>query len=400
MRVLIWSPNYRPEPIGIPPLVTDAAEWLQARGHDVDVVTAVPNYPERRIAPEYRGVLWRSERLGGVDVHRSWLRVRRGESAVDKALYEATFAAFTLPRIVPRLARAHTVVCVIPSLVAAMCAASLVRVAKVVRPSLRLVLWVQDLVVSAAAVLDDAARVSPLLAAARRGELASARTADCVVVCSPGFAEYYSAAGLSPSQLVTIPNWVDVEWIRPAQVQNGGRPIRFLYAGNIGYSQGFETLVRAAALAGEGVEVVISGDGNAEDRVRELSRGVANVTLRKPVPEREFPPLLASADVQVVLQRRAAAGANLPSKIGPYLASGRPILASLDPGTPAADLLLQSGAAVLVRPEDPERLADAMTELARRPGLRATLARRGRTFAAERLDRRSALARLEAVVTG
>ena len=50
-RHLIWSPNYAPELIGIPPLVTDAAEWLVGRGHEVDVITAFPNYPERRIRP-------------------------------------------------------------------------------------------------------------------------------------------------------------------------------------------------------------------------------------------------------------------------------------------------------------------------------------------------------------
>ena len=42
-RILIWSPNYAPELIGIPPLVTSAAEWLAARGHKIDVVTALSN---------------------------------------------------------------------------------------------------------------------------------------------------------------------------------------------------------------------------------------------------------------------------------------------------------------------------------------------------------------------
>ena len=57
-RILLWSPNYAPEPTGIPPLVTDAAEWLAERGHRVEVVTAVPNYPERSIHPEYRRSLF------------------------------------------------------------------------------------------------------------------------------------------------------------------------------------------------------------------------------------------------------------------------------------------------------------------------------------------------------
>jgi colanic acid biosynthesis glycosyl transferase WcaI len=75
-KILVWSPNYAPELTGIPPLVTDAAEWLAGRGHRVDVATAVPNYPERRIHRDYRGALWRTNRRDGVVVHRSWIRVR------------------------------------------------------------------------------------------------------------------------------------------------------------------------------------------------------------------------------------------------------------------------------------------------------------------------------------
>ena len=72
-RILVWSPNYAPELTGIPPLVTDACRWLAARGHEVEVVTALPNYPQRRIYPGYEGRMWRSEVVEGVAVHRSWL---------------------------------------------------------------------------------------------------------------------------------------------------------------------------------------------------------------------------------------------------------------------------------------------------------------------------------------
>ena len=92
-RILVWSPNYSPELTGIPPLVTDACRWLAVRGHEVEVVTALPNYPQRRIYPAYRRNLWRTEVLDGVRVHRSWIRVRPGESFVDKVLYEASLRA-------------------------------------------------------------------------------------------------------------------------------------------------------------------------------------------------------------------------------------------------------------------------------------------------------------------
>src|SRR5919106_4572263 len=112
MRILIWSPNYAPELTGIPPLVTDAAEWLASRGHAVRVVTAFPNYPSRRIDADYRGAIWRTERRNGIRVERSWLRVRPAEAFIDKVAYELTFASFSLPFALRAGARSDVLVCV------------------------------------------------------------------------------------------------------------------------------------------------------------------------------------------------------------------------------------------------------------------------------------------------
>jgi putative colanic acid biosynthesis glycosyltransferase WcaI len=394
-QILLWSPNYAPEPTGIPPLVTDLAEWLTARGHSVDVVTAVPNYPERRIHPEYRRVLWRSEQVNGVDVHRSWLRARPERSFVDKALYELTISTFALPNVLRFARRADVIVCVVPTLLAATYAAVIAGAF-----DKRLVLWVQDLVVNAAASVGVGKRARQMLEVARRLEQAAVRAADTVVVCSPGFRDYLIDGGAPPSKIETIYNWADVHSIRPIELDRNGGPVRFLYAGNLGFTQGFDTLVDAARLGGDGVEVEIVGGGNAAETVRELAAGAPNVAVRGPVDAAAYPGLLASADVQLVIQRRIAAGANLPSKIATALASGRPVLASLGTETPAAELLRQSGGAVLVEPESPPALAAAMQALAQDREQRLELGRRGRRYAETNLAKEEALRRLEAAILG
>lgn len=388
MRILIWSPNYAPELIGIPPLVTSAAEWLAERGHEVEVVTALPNYPERMIRPEFRGRFYRSDAERGVAVHRSWLRVRPEESLLDKVLYELSFALVSLPRVLRRVRSADVVVCVVPSLAAAALAAT------VVRPR-RLVIWVQDLVASAATALDSASSRALSLAGAL--ERTAFLRADRLIVCSPGFRDHAVERGVDPSRVETIYNWVDLQEIQARPPQPQART-RFLYAGNLGYTQGFETLVEGARLAGEGVELEIVGSGNSASDVAALT--TSNVTLRPSVPRPEYPALLASADVHVVIQRRISAGANLPSKIASYLASGRPVLASIDGHTPAAELLRASGAAVLVEPEDSRALADAMVWLRDDADLRGELGRRARTFAVARLGRTPLLERFEQVLLG
>jgi colanic acid biosynthesis glycosyl transferase WcaI len=394
-RIALWSPNYAPEPTGIPPLVTDLAEWLVARGHSVDVVTAVPNYPARRIHPEYQRVLWRSERINGVAVHRSWLRARPERSFMDKALYELTISTFALPNALRLARRADVIVCVVPTILAATYAAGLARTFD--KP---LVLWVQDLVVNAAASVGVGKRARRVLEVARRLEQAAVRVADTVVVCSPGFGDYLIDGGAPPSKIETIYNWADVHSIQPIEVDRNRGPVRFLYAGNLGFTQGFDTLVDAARLGGDEVELQIVGAGNAAETVRELAATAPNVTVGGPVAAAVYPELLASADVQVVIQRRIAAGANLPSKIATAFASGRPILASLASDTPAAELLRRSGGAVLVEPESSSALAEAMTRLARDVRLRIELGVRGRRYAELNLAKEPALRRLEAAIVG
>jgi colanic acid biosynthesis glycosyl transferase WcaI len=221
-----------------------------------------------------------------------------------------------------------------------------------------------------------------------------------VVVCSPGFRDYLIAGGADPCGIETIYNWADVDRIAPRTRDVNGGPVRFLYAGNLGYTQGFETLVDAARIGGDGVSVEIVGAGNAAATVHRLAADVPNITVRPPVDRRDYPNLLASADVQLVIQRRISAGANLPSKIATSMASGRPVLASIDSATPAADVLRESGGALLVEPESPTLLAEGMKRLAEDSALRSRLGANARAYAERKLAKQPALERLEAVVLG
>ena len=95
-------------------------------------------------------------------------------------------------------------------------------------------------------------------------------------MCSPGFRDYLVRAGVPAERIETLYNWVDTDWIAPEPTPApGAGPTRFLfYAGNLGYSQGLETLVEAAELASLHCTVRIVGDGNAAAAVRARAEGV------------------------------------------------------------------------------------------------------------------------------
>jgi len=142
-----------------------------------------------------------------------------------------------------------------------------------------------------------------------------------------GFPEYAASLGVERSRIETISNWVNLERVTARPPREHTRPTRFLYAGNLGYSQGFDTLIEACRLVGDDIELEIVGAGNVASEVRSLVDGTTNVRLSPPVTSAEYPDLLASADVHVVLQRGASANANFPSKIASSMASGRPLVA-------------------------------------------------------------------------
>ncbi len=77
MRILIYSYSYFPEPNGIAPLMAQLAEGLVARGHQVRVISAMPNYPDRQIYEGYRGKLYTTETINGVTVQRNYIWVRK-----------------------------------------------------------------------------------------------------------------------------------------------------------------------------------------------------------------------------------------------------------------------------------------------------------------------------------
>ena len=49
----------------------------------------------------------------------------------------------------------------------------------------------------------------------------------------------------------------------------------------------------------------------------------------------------------------------IPSKLLTYMAAGRPVLAAVNPGSQAAEILREADGGALVAPEDPEALSAA-----------------------------------------
>ncbi len=211
------------------------------------------------------------------------------------------------------------------------------------------------------------------------------------------------AKGVEQDRLELVPNWIDLDTIKPQGHGDGLRKelgipagaIVALYSGNMGGKQGLEILGDVATLLADhsSVYFIFCGEGSHRGRLEDSCRGLANVRFLPLQPKERFAELLACADVHLLPQRKDAADLVMPSKLSGMLASGRPLICSSPQGSELAGVVAICG--VLTPPEDAHAMARALLRLARDPALCTRLGQAGRAYAVSRLASESVLHRFE-----
>jgi colanic acid biosynthesis glycosyl transferase WcaI len=177
-----------------------------------------------------------------------------------------------------------------------------------------------------------------------------------------------------------------------------------MYSGNIALTQGLETVIQAAThlAAYPDIMFVIVGEQQALQELRQYcqQQGAKNVMLLPFQPREQLPTMLAAADVGLIVQRQQVVSFNMPSKTQLLLASGRPIIASVPLNGSAAQVVAQSQGGIVVPPEQPEALAQAVLKLYQNQDYGAQLGNQGRAYAMEQYRFEGSLQAYEQVFQG
>ena len=176
----------------------------------------------------------------------------------------------------------------------------------------------------------------------------------------------------------------------------GPNTVVALYYGNMGEKQGLEILADVARLCAAStaypILFVFGGSlGAGRTKLTAQCNGLPNVRFIDLQPVEQKPDFLACADIHLLPQRADAADLVMPSKLTGMLASARPVVATAHQGTELATVVNICG--LVVPPEDPVAMANAVLQLAADPAMRERLGAAGFMHAQEHMETDTVLSR-------
>src|SRR5438132_7050285 len=386
MKVLFVTPYFPPEVGAAQTRIYELAVRLQRMGHDVTVLTTIPNYPSGVVPVEWTSKFFWKGSDQGITIYRIWSYAAPNRGFIGRILSQITFALFSAVGGI-WLPSCDFMIVESPPLFDGFAGVFLSFSKRV--PYLFMVsdLWPE------AAVQMGILRNSFLIWASRQMELWFYRRAAAVLALTAGIARKIAEQGVTASKVLLFRNAVNCEVFRPGldaraprhEVRLAKGEFVVLYAGTFGLAQGLTTVLETAALfqesGNEQVRFVLIGDGAESELLKSKSRvlGLSNVSFLDPLPKSRMPELLNAADCVIVPLRKLEIflGA-LPTKMFEAMACAKPVILGIE--GEAEQLLRDADAGICVPPEDEVALHKAILQLMKDQDGARRMGGRGREY--------------------
>lgn len=323
MKILVVSQHYWPEPFP----ATDLCEGLAARGHEVHVLTDIPNYPMGYIYPEYKGRKGRIEERNGVKIFRSFTIGRRNNilfRMLNYYSFSLSSSAYTR-----KLDRDYDAIFSMQSSPVMMVKAA-VRHAK--RCKQKVLYYVMDLWPASLAA-GGVSESSPIYKLFNSVSRRLYRKADRLLITSGMFRDYLRDNFQIPDENIGyLPQYASGQFDKLPEAAPKDT-VDLMFAGNVGAAQSLTTVLEAAERLRDHSQLRwhIVGDGSELEKLKAMAgeKGLSQVIFHGRKPPEEMPQYYAKADAMLVtLTDDPFIGMTLPAKVQSYMAAGKPVLAA------------------------------------------------------------------------
>jgi colanic acid biosynthesis glycosyl transferase WcaI len=382
LKFVLLTQCYPPEVGGAQVLLGSLAAELKRQGHQVRVVTALPNYPTGKIFAGYRGRLFIREERDGLPVFRTWVYAAQSASMIPRL---TNYFSFCLSSLLSFwwIGKPDVIFVDSPPLFLGLTALLLARL-----KGARWVMNVSDLWPDAVA---DSGLVKSgfLLKLARSLERFLYAGADFVCSVTEGICEILVKDKSVPkSKVLFLPIGVDTELFRPRLADralleryNLTGKLVFMYAGTLGHSYGLPVILKAADRLRDRPDIafVFVGDGPVRQQLQTETAelGLTSVTFVGCVPLQDMPRWWSICRGALVsLKDQPIHDSARPSKSLPPMASGVPLIFS--GAGEMARIVSDAEAGLVVPPEQVEPLAECIRRIANDTALAQKLGENGR----------------------
>lgn len=200
------------------------------------------------------------------------------------------------------------------------------------------------------------------------------KNADRIIVISNDIKQNIINKGVPEKKIVVVPNWIDSDLIHPiikddnylfSKYNISKDKFTVVYAGNLGYAQNIEVIIKTAELLKEykDIQFVIFGRGAQEDAYKEMAANLDNILFFPIQPYSEVSYVYSLGDASIVSCKKGFGGSAMPSKTWSIMATGTPVLASFDSETDLEELIKAENVGLFSEADDVAALRDNIMDL-------------------------------------
>ncbi|MGD8558079.1 MAG: glycosyltransferase family 4 protein [Gammaproteobacteria bacterium] len=399
---IVFLSHYFPPEVNAPATRTyeHCKEWIR-NGHQVTVVTCVPNHPRGKIYPGYKNRLYQVEEKDGIKVVRLWTYVTANEGFLKRTL---NYISYKISAILatPFIGKADVVVSTSPQFFNGLAGYVVSRLKGA--PWILEIrdLWPESILTVGAINNKQVIRFLEWL------EMFAYRKADRIVPVTNAFKDYMVAKGIAEDKIHVIKNGVDLSFYDPVLVSN---PLtrelevdnKFVvsYFGTHGMAHNLETILYAADQLRDYRDIVFMmvGDGAERKKLLQLrdEMQLDNVIMLEQQPKQQMPYLWQLSNVSLVLLKKSRLFKTvIPSKIFESMAMQKPVILGVE--GESSEIINDANAGFTIEPENDGELAEKVLRLYNDSELCHMMGKNGRSHVTEFYDRSVLARRFESVM--
>jgi colanic acid biosynthesis glycosyl transferase WcaI len=382
-KVLIVSQHFPPERSGNASRIFDLAFHLVKQGVDVTVISPHPTFPTGAFSRTWK--LRSQTCINGIESVRlwSWQPISQDPGFLSRILYYLIFPMHTIFWVLFHSRHFDIIITSSPPLFTQIPG----RFAKAIfkKPW---IMDIRDLWIDASISLGFLEKGSVFEKIARIFETDCLRTCDIVGVTTNELGRRLSDDPEVQKKIRLIPNGVDIEIFYPNDVI---KKDQIVYAGNIGYAQDLDLVIRAVQLINlqQHLELVIAGGGDTKSDLEKLVEAEnlqSLVHFPGNLPREEIPRLFSESLLGIApLKKLQSLEYAAPTKVYEYMACGIPFLGC---GNGEIENIARDSEAGVIAKNNPESIAKEIIELVANQVKMEQMGANGRRYVIELYDRK------------